>query len=222
MLRLQLEANGIRVAGPTRRGPVPDEAPVLLEFEGHPLARVVSLFMKNSNNMIGESLVKTLARVGPDPPRPDEPEDDPFGGDPGTWRRGTATMQQILRGLGLDLADVRVADGSGLSRDNRVSARVLVDLLQLGDRSFGFGPEWMASLPIAARDGTLRRRARGAQDRVRAKTGLLTGVTGLSGRAEGQSGREILFSVLANGYRQGDRAAMDALDDFATALVDGL
>jgi D-alanyl-D-alanine carboxypeptidase/D-alanyl-D-alanine-endopeptidase (penicillin-binding protein 4) len=54
---------------------------------------------------------------------------------------------------------------------------------------------------------------------VRAKTGLLTGVTGLAGFARDAAGRDLVFAVLANGYRAGDRDAMDALDGFAAALV---
>ena len=205
VFRQQLEANGIRVTGATRRAPSPGGGVELLAFEGHALARVISLFMKNSNNMIGESLIKALGR-GPN-------------GEPGSWSRGLAAMRRVLREHGVDLGEARFADGSGLSRENRVSARVLVDVLRTADRSFGVAPELMASLPIAGRDGTLKKRAQAAQDRVRAKTGLLTGVTGLSGIARTAGGRELVFSLLANGYARGDRAAMDQVDRFVAELV---
>jgi D-alanyl-D-alanine carboxypeptidase/D-alanyl-D-alanine-endopeptidase (penicillin-binding protein 4) len=100
-----------------------------------------------------------------------------------------------------------------------VSARLLVAALRVADASFEIGPEFVAALPIAAADGTLERRADAAAGRVRAKTGLLTRVTGLSGFAKDALGREFVFSVLANGYRGSDREAMDALDGFAAALV---
>ncbi len=206
VLRLQLEANGIRVQGPTRRGAVSAEAPLLLEFEGHELSRLVDLFVKNSNNMIAEALVKSLGRGAE--------------GVPAGWRSGTRAVREQLEGLGVDLRDSRLADGSGLSRDNRVSARVLVDVLRAADASFLLGPELVGSLPIAGRDGTLRKRAAASLDRVRAKTGLLTGVTGLSGLAQTRAERKVVFSILANDYRQGDRAAMDALDGFAAALLE--
>ncbi len=207
VLRWQLESNGIQVAGAMRPGaaPEPDNAERLLLFEGYPLARSLGLFMKNSNNMMGEALVKAMGRG-------EEAQT-------GTWANGLLAMRRNLTELGLELSSVRLADGSGLSRNNRVPARVLVGLLLAADSEFRIGPELYAALPIAGRDGTLRRRARGALDRVRAKTGLLTGVTGLSGVAETADGSEVIFSILANGYRRGDRAAMDALDGFAEALT---
>ena len=85
--------------------------------------------------------------------------------------------------------------------------------------SFEVGPELVAALPIGSRDGTLEKRAGAAADRVRAKTGLLDGVTGLSGYAEMADGREVIFSVLVNGYRTADEAAMGAVDGFVAALV---
>ena len=101
-------------------------------------------------------------------------------------------------------------------------ARLLVDALRLADASFEIGPEFGAALPIAAADGTLERRAAAASGRVRAKTGLLTQVTGLTGFARSAEGREVVFSVLANGYRGSDKEAMSALDGFAAALVNSL
>ena len=84
--------------------------------------------------------------------------------------------------------------------------------------AFSFGPELVAALPIAAGDGTLKKRIDAAPGRVRAKTGLLDGVTGLSGYADGPAG-PLVFSILSNGHTRGDAAAMDAMDAFAAALV---
>ena len=79
--------------------------------------------------------------------------------------------------------------------------------------------EKLASLPLADMDGTLADRAPGAAGAVRAKTGTLTRVTALSGFARLAGGERARFSILVNGYRSGDRDAMDAVDDFVTALV---
>jgi D-alanyl-D-alanine carboxypeptidase/D-alanyl-D-alanine-endopeptidase (penicillin-binding protein 4) len=110
-------------------------------------------------------------------------------------------------------------DGSGLSRSNRVSARVLVETLRRGDAAFEGGPELLAGLPLAGLDGTLERRAEGARGRVRAKTGSLDGVTSLAGFARSAHGREFVFALIVNGPRHGDAAASAALDDVAAALV---
>jgi D-alanyl-D-alanine carboxypeptidase/D-alanyl-D-alanine-endopeptidase (penicillin-binding protein 4) len=100
-----------------------------------------------------------------------------------------------------------------------VSPRQLVDALRLADSSFRFGPEFVSSLPIAAGDGTLEKRAAQAADEVRAKTGLLTGVTALSGFAELADGTEVAFSLIANGFRGSAERAIDAVDVFLNELT---
>jgi D-alanyl-D-alanine carboxypeptidase/D-alanyl-D-alanine-endopeptidase (penicillin-binding protein 4) len=205
VLRMQLAAVGIEVAGETRLGYAPESAVELLAFPGHPLAEVVRRFLKYSNNSIGEALVKSLgARVS---------------GGPGTWRGGVQAARAELDALGLDLDGLRLVDGSGLSYDNRATPRLLVGALQRGADSFSFGPEFVAALPIAAGDGTLEERVEAAPGRVRAKTGLLTRVTGLSGIAERVDGSVAYFSVLVNGFRGSADDAMDAVDGFLETLV---
>jgi len=207
VLRMQLEANGIAVEGGVRLARVPDTAVSLYRFEGKSLGEVTRLFLKNSNNFIAEALVKSMGvRSAGEASR-------------GSWEQGISAQIRVLRSLGLELTGLQLIDGSGLSQQNRVPARLLVDALRLADASFEIGPEFGAALPIAAMDGTLERRADAALGRVRAKTGLLTGVTGLTGFAKSAEGREVVFSVLANGYRGSDKEAMSALDGFAAALV---
>jgi D-alanyl-D-alanine carboxypeptidase/D-alanyl-D-alanine-endopeptidase (penicillin-binding protein 4) len=114
---------------------------------------------------------------------------------------------------------ITLVDGSGLSRDNRVSARLLVAALRRADQSFAVGPDLLAGLPIAAEDGTLRKRAENARGLVRAKTGTLDGVTALAGWARTARGRELVFALISNAHRNGDVEAIAAADDFAAALV---
>ncbi|MDJ0786507.1 MAG: D-alanyl-D-alanine carboxypeptidase/D-alanyl-D-alanine-endopeptidase [Myxococcota bacterium] len=205
VLRRQLEATGIVVDGDVEVGPVPGTAVPFHVHEGRPLAEIVRLFLKYSTNVIAESLLKSLGVEG--------------GTRPGSFAAGTLSLRAALGSAGLSLDGHRFVDGSGLSRGNQVSARLLVETLRLADRSFRIGPELTAGLPIAAADGTLEKRALGAVDRVRAKTGLLSGATSLSGYARSPGGREVVFSVIVNGYAGSDRAAMDALDGFAAALA---
>lgn len=205
VLRMQLEANGVEVAGTTGRGPVPEDAVLLRRFEGRPLADVVRLFMKYSNNAIGEGLVKALAVRA--------------GHVPANWPAGIAALRAELARLGVAVEHVTLVDGSGLSYANRVSPRAFVEALRLAERSFGFGPEFVASLPIAAADGTLEERAEGAAHEVRAKTGNLTRVTALSGYARRPGGGTAVFSLLVNGYRGGTEDAWLGVDGFAEALA---
>jgi len=212
VLRMQLEAVGIRVTGAVRRGSRPETAVALHVYEGRPVGEIVRLFMKFSNNAIAEALVKNLAVLA--------------HGGAGNWGEGIPELRRRLLALGVPAQGFALVDGSGLSYENRVAPRALVAALRAGVASFRLAPEFMASFPIAARDGTLEERALEARDLARAKTGLLNRVTGLSGyatiRVSGGTGRErVVFSVLANDTRHGDQAAMDALDRFVAVLTDG-
>lgn len=206
VLRWQLEANGIAVLGSERVAAVPAGAVTLLEHEGLPLAEVMRRLMKFSNNHIAEMLVKAMGRAAT--------------GSPGGWENGMTTVRERLRELGVDLGPARLLDGSGLARGNRVSPRVLVDALRVGARSFEFGPEFVGALPLSGADGTLAKRNAGPPRTLRAKTGLLNGITGLSGYARRGDGSRAVFSVLANGYRCSDAEAMAAMDEFARALTE--
>jgi serine-type D-Ala-D-Ala carboxypeptidase/endopeptidase (penicillin-binding protein 4) len=207
VLRMQLEAVGIQVGGETRAAAVPEAAIPLLAFEGKPLAEVVRSFLKYSNNSIGEALVKQLgARAS---------------GGPGCWRDGVTALRGELTDLGIPVDQLVLVDGSGLSYEDRATPRALVAALRRGAESFRFGPEFIAALPIAAADGTLEDRAEAALGRVRAKTGLLTQVTSLSGMAELEDGHVAYFSVLVNGFRRSAGEAMGALDGFAETLIAG-
>lgn len=201
----QLAANGIAVSGALRVGRRGDGDVRLLDFRGKPLSEIVALFMKHSNNNIAESLVKSMGQKA--------------AGGAGSWTSGAAAMRSTLIQLGLQPGSFTLVDGSGLSREDRVSPRALVTALRSGSSSFAYGPELVASLPIANRDGTLKRRADAARDAVRAKTGLLNGATALSGIAQDAGGRRLVFSIIANGYKAGDLEAMAALDAFAAAVA---
>jgi D-alanyl-D-alanine carboxypeptidase/D-alanyl-D-alanine-endopeptidase (penicillin-binding protein 4) len=205
VLAAQLRAVGVTVGPGLRRAGVPGSAVSLLAFEGPPLSDVVRSFLKYSNNQIGEALVKTLGTRA--------------AGTPGSWHAGAAAVRGTLEALGLPTAGLALVDGSGLSYENRVTARLLVSALVAARRSFRFGPEFEAALPIAFADGTLQERADAAEGRVRAKTGLLTRVTSLSGYAERPDGERLFFAVITNGFRRSAEEAMDALDGFAAALV---
>jgi D-alanyl-D-alanine carboxypeptidase/D-alanyl-D-alanine-endopeptidase (penicillin-binding protein 4) len=205
VLRMQLGAVGIAVDGRTRIGVASEGAHELLRFRGRSLAEVVRLFMKFSNNVVAESLVKAMGAQA--------------SGGVGTWDNGVEAMRARLVGLGLDPAEFSLVDGSGLSYQDKVTPRTLVQALLLARNSFRIGPEFVAALPIAAVDGTLEKRGDGAQGEARAKTGLLKRVTALSGYAHLGQGQVAVFSILANGYRVSDEEAMQALDRFVAELI---
>jgi len=206
VLRLQLASVGIDVKGGVRRAYVPDGAHELVAFEGRPLSDVVRRFLKFSNNPIGETLIKSLSNAA--------------DGAPGSWKGGAAAVRRELDALGLPTAGLVQVDGSGLSYDDRASPRLLVAVVREASHSFHYGAEFVASLPIGATDGTLQHRAERTGAELRAKTGLLTRVTALSGLARRGDGRTLVFSLLVNGFRGGAGEAVDAMDAFAAALVE--
>jgi D-alanyl-D-alanine carboxypeptidase/D-alanyl-D-alanine-endopeptidase (penicillin-binding protein 4) len=205
VLRMQLAALGIRVEGATRVGPTPSGSVELLAFSGKPLAEIAVLLMKYSNNNIAEMLVKGLGAQA--------------GNTPGSWPSGLAVVRQQLAAQGVDQSGVTLLDGSGLAAGNRVTARALVDALRAARGSFAFGPEFVAALPIAGRDGTLRKRAPAATDAARAKTGMINGVASLSGYAHTRAHGDVVFALLNNGADAGAPAAGNANDAFLEALV---
>jgi D-alanyl-D-alanine carboxypeptidase/D-alanyl-D-alanine-endopeptidase (penicillin-binding protein 4) len=95
-----------------------------------------------------------------------------------------------------------VVDGSGFSRGNRLSARSIVGVLRSVLSDFGTCYEYASSLSVSGVDGTLGDRMGypGLRREVRAKTGLLEGVTAISGIVHGASGDTMLFSIIINGF----------------------
>lgn len=209
VFKMQLEANGISVAGDVRRAACDPYGHELMRFKGRPLADIVRLFMKYSNNSVAETLVKAMGAEG--------------SSAPGSWKTGLEAMRRQLLALGLDGDAMHFVDGSGLSPENKLTPRVLVEALSLADASFELGPEFVASLPLAARDGTLKKRAYGSIGRVRAKTGLLSDarVTSLSGFAQLSDGERVAFAILVNGFQAGSKAAMDGVDAWVAELSRG-
>jgi D-alanyl-D-alanine carboxypeptidase/D-alanyl-D-alanine-endopeptidase (penicillin-binding protein 4) len=204
VLALALAANGIVVEGDATQGRVERARAPLLRFEGRTMAEITTLLLKYSSNPIAEGLAKALAVES---------------SAPGSFAAGAASTRARLAALGLDLSGLELVDASGLSPRDRVSPRLLADVLRIARASFAFGPELLAALPIAGLDGTLRERTNGAQGRVRAKTGRIERVAALSGLAQARDGEELVFSLIVNGYRSDDEAAVRAVDAFAEALV---
>jgi len=117
----------------------------------------------------------------------------------GTRAGGARAVSQALERVGVPAADLHQVDGSGLSREDRVTARAVTALLE---RVLGSDPAtarlYRASLAVMGQKGTLGERLRGtaAEGRVFAKTGWIAGVSCLSGYAEPPRGERAVFSIL--------------------------
>jgi serine-type D-Ala-D-Ala carboxypeptidase/endopeptidase (penicillin-binding protein 4) len=195
---------GVEVSGQVRSGSLPSDAVELLEQPSAPLAEIVFDMDKHSNNFLGDQLVLLLGA-------------QKYGA-PATWLKGAQRLQEYLTGLGLK--DTVVSDGSGLSGENRTSPQDLISVLR-GAAAKPFWPEFLGSLPIAGRDGTIHDRMFGSDvlGRVRAKTGTVTGVSTLSGYVFRDDGRTLAFAILINGNRSGLWGAHQVQDRMVRAMV---
>ena len=113
-------------------------------------------------------------------------------------------------------------NGSGLSRQNRLSAQHIVTLLAHMYENFEVRSEYLASLAIAGVDGTLRRRLQDtqAERRLRAKTGALREVSCLSGYAASKDNEVFAFSILVNGYDSGGYAVQKIQNKIGLLLTE--
>ncbi len=192
VFRAELAKVGITVEGSTIASAMPAKFHHLVARDhSMRLSSLMVPYMKLSNNMHAEALTKTMGRVG---------------GRPGTWRDGLAVTTGYLRSVGVPMTGVSLTDGSGLTRQNRVTPRAFATLLVKARTEPWYG-SFQRSLPVAGVSermvgGTLRWRMSGtaAAGNARAKTGTLTGVTALSGYVTGRDGRAYAFSLVSN-YR---------------------
>lgn len=173
-----LQASGITVTGGVRRQKAPAGATVLATDTSMTLGELVKPLLKDSNNMLAEVLVKTAG---------------------GSFTNGVNQLSTKWAGLGVDPNAVEVFDGSGMSRLDQFSPDDLTSVLVKAKTKPWFAA-WQASLPVAGVDGTLVNRMKNtpAAGNVKAKTGSLSGVSGLSGYVTTQAGRELVFSVVQN------------------------
>jgi D-alanyl-D-alanine carboxypeptidase/D-alanyl-D-alanine-endopeptidase (penicillin-binding protein 4) len=137
--------------------------------------------------------------------------------DQGTTSAGSAVVRQILAEHQIPLSGVRIVDGSGLSRLNRLTSATLVAMLRKGYDDPLLREVLLSSLPVAGRTGTLRRRMRGsiAAGRVVAKTGTTREASALSGYVK----RRYVFAILQNGSPVSLSSARRAQDRFAAVLA---
>jgi len=159
---------------------------VIFTHESPPLTEIIKVINKNSQNFYAEQLLKAIAyqRTGL-----------------GTSAAGIRLIKQITPRMGINSDNFTMADGSGLSRLNLVSAQQFVSLLRYMYRSDNFN-DFYNSLPIAGKDGTLadRMRKSAAFEKIRAKTGYIGGVRSLSGYAVTADGETVAFSMIVNNF----------------------
>ena len=192
---------GIVVEGRARVAPTPAGAVRVATLPSPPLAELAGVMNRESINHYAELIFRNAAR-----------EASP--GRVGSASMGNALLRDFMQlRVGSAPQDVFVADGSGLSTLDRVTARSMVKLLSYAHRA-PWSKEFHESLPIAGREETLRLRMRRtqAQGNLHAKTGTTSDVVALSGYVSSRTGEVLAFSFLYNGKdRWNARATIDAM-----------
>ncbi len=183
-LTKQLRAAGVRVAHAPARGVAPITATLAYTELSARLSSVLAAMNKPSDNFLAEELLKGLGAGL---------------GDGGTTIAGAEVAKRFLQGIGVS-AGFRIRDGSGLSYQDKLTARTVLRILGAMARRPDFGA-FRRSLAVAGVDGTLKNRMRGtaAAGNVRAKTGTLNAASSLSGYVTTANGHTLSFSLLMNG-----------------------
>ena len=202
LFRQALEAKDVSVAGRTRSGVLTTVGLPLAQDVSEPLADIVRFMGRESDNYTAEVLVKQLGALY---------------ADRGSTAAGVAVMRGALEGAGVPLTGVRLADGSGLSGLDRLTANALVALLEAGLADDELRVAFLASLAIAGVDGTLedRLQRKPARGQVIAKTGTTSAASALSGFVRDR----YVFAILQNGRPISAYWARLAQDRFALALA---
>jgi len=187
VIKNAIQEAGIKVSGPLVSDKVPRWANIIYTHYSDPLSSVITEYNKNSVNIIGENLMKTMGAQ--------------YKGIPGTWDKGSVVISEFLKEVGIKNGFI-IVDGSGLSMLNRVSPETLTDILSYAYEDKLIATDFLESLPVAGIDGTLKKRFRQSevQGRVRAKTGYLNNVRALSGYVFTKKGDVLVFSILSNGF----------------------
>jgi D-alanyl-D-alanine carboxypeptidase/D-alanyl-D-alanine-endopeptidase (penicillin-binding protein 4) len=193
---------GVAVAGPIRTGPADDWSELLASVSSPTLAAIVRFMDRESDNFTAEMLLKQLGLA--------ELER-------GTSAAGATVVMQTLAEAGVPMTGVRIVDGSGLSRLDRLTTNALGSLLKIAWADPAVRPALLAALPVAGVNGTLQHRLRKppARGRVLAKTGTTDSASSLSGYVSDR----YAFAVMQNGHPLSYWWARRAQDRFAQILA---
>ncbi|MCW8849071.1 MAG: D-alanyl-D-alanine carboxypeptidase/D-alanyl-D-alanine-endopeptidase [Melioribacteraceae bacterium] len=163
----------------------------LIVHQSLPLHEILKVLMKKSQNLYAETVVRALGL-------------DESG--IGSFDEGKKVVESVLEEFGIEPGSHSYMDGSGLSRYNYISPKQIVNILKGMSKSI-YWDIWYDTLPIAGVDGTLRWRMKNtkAENNVRAKTGTISNVRGLSGYLKTAEDEDIAFSFLVNGHLKTSR-----------------
>jgi len=209
-IREHLANLNIKLDGQVILGNAPSSSLLLSSHVSKPITQLMADTLKPSDNLYADSLFLHAAAK--------------LNGSPLNWQQAQPIVKNFLQQqTGISLQSAVLTDGSGLSRQDLLTPQQTVELLRFLHNRFPLAYEYIAALPIAGYDGTLRKRFRKPtqQGLLRAKTGTMTGVISLSGYLYTANAHTLAFAIFIN-KKPGTKPAVswryrplvDALCDF--------
>ncbi|MEO8402505.1 MAG: D-alanyl-D-alanine carboxypeptidase/D-alanyl-D-alanine-endopeptidase [Gammaproteobacteria bacterium] len=197
---------GIQINGSIEPKAAPANTAVLASHESKPLRVLISEMLKKSDNIIAGSLFKKIGEL--------------YSKQPGSWINGSTSVKQVLaQKASVNTAQMNVIDGSGLSRDNRVTPAQMMQVLDYAFHNYATNYEFISALPISGVDGTLKARLTNVPWKVRAKTGTMAGVVSLAGYAVSKDQEPLAFVIIVNGHNGNIWQYREIEDKIVTALT---
>lgn len=184
--------------------PIPVE---IASLQSSAFSAIAAQTLKPSQNLYTELILRTLGK-----PRLNQSQTSEDA--------GLIVVRNFLRQAGVSESELVINDGSGLSRNDMITANATVQLLTFMSKHRYFAA-FRDALPIAGVDGTLRTRMKGtpAEGNLRAKTGSLSSVASLSGYVTTAAGEHLVFSMMLNNYRSASALRQDSIDAIGILLA---
>ena len=212
-VRTGLQNNGIDVLGSVAdiddvmEPPVADSAAPVLEHRSATLPALADTLMTLSQNLYAETFLRTLGRLK---------------GSGGTAEAGIEVVRRVLGAWGVPASELVMADGSGLSRYDLVTADAMTTVLAHVYNDTRLRDPYTASLPVAGRAGMLSNRMKGtlAEGNVQAKTGSFSNARALAGFLRSAGGEPLVFSIIANNYGVAPAEVDRVTDAIVVALAE--
>ena len=187
----------------------------IASLQSPPFSLIAAHTLKPSQNQYTEIILRTLGKVRLTPMG-----QSLMATNQDNETAGLEVVRNFLHQAGVGDSDLVLSDGSGLSRNDMITANATVQLLTFMSKHKYFA-QFRDALPIAGVDGTLRTRMKGtpAEGNVRAKTGSLSSVASLSGYVTTAAGEHLVFSMMLNNYPDAAALRRDSIDAIAILLA---
>jgi serine-type D-Ala-D-Ala carboxypeptidase/endopeptidase (penicillin-binding protein 4) len=224
LLRTSLAQQGVTITGKSRTVSQPistasagTDLSGLVEvanLQSPPFSLIAAQTLKPSQNLYTELILRTLGKVVPPAPT------SIVSIDRTSESAGIEIVRAFLSEAGVMASPLALNDGSGLSRNDMITAEGSLQLLTYMHRH-RYATAFREALPIAGVDGTLRNRMKGtvAENNLRAKTGTLSSASSLSGYVTTAAGEELVFSIMVNNYPPGMGPTSVCIDPIAILLA---